>query len=475
MSFRLRLILSLLVVQIGLFFYLTDWIQSEVRPRSLESLEESLNDLANTMASVIELDSSSGTLNLHQFKQVFELTKRREVEAQIYKFVKTAVDIEMYITDAKGIVIYDSLGKNEQQDFSQWNNIARTLSGSYGARSTRTNPENPATSMMHISAPIRVKDRLIGVVTVVKPPTSANAFIDAAKLKVNQALASLFVAMIVIVLMVGFWVSSPIKRLTEYVRAMAESKVTHRPRFSSSELKELSASFEDMKASLDGRSYIESYVQNLTHEIKSPLTGIKSAAELLQGPMDEESRSSFVKNIELDMERIQSIVTRLSDLSALERATTSETSESVDLEDLIDSVALNFGSQLEKKALKFALEVERGLSVVGDRLLLSLALVNLLQNAVEFSDAASTISVRAYKDTKTGLAIEVRNVGPLIPSFALQKVLDRFYSLPRPSTGRKSSGLGLSFVQEIMRLHEGVVVLANWEHGVLAKLTFKEF
>ena len=69
--------------------------------------------------------------------------------------------------------------------------------------------------------------------------------------------------------------------------------------------------------------------------------------------------------------------------------------------------------------------------------------------------------------------VSVADTGPGVPAYALEKIFDRFYSLPRPDTGRKSSGLGLSIVREIARLHGGEITLANREPGAgaLAVLT----
>jgi two-component system sensor histidine kinase CreC len=90
---------------------------------------------------------------------------------------------------------------------------------------------------------------------------------------------------------------------------------------------------------------------------------------------------------------------------------------------------------------------------------------NLLQNAVDFSHDGGEVSV-SLTSTADGYAkLSVRDWGAGIPEYAVEKVFDRFYSLKRPDTGKKSSGLGLSLVREIALLHRGTVTLINAPGG----------
>jgi two-component system sensor histidine kinase CreC len=106
----------------------------------------------------------------------------------------------------------------------------------------------------------------------------------------------------------------------------------------------------------------------------------------------------------------------------------------------------------------------QAVAISGERFLLSQAVGNLVQNAVEFSPAGGAVSI-GMRVGPTELAVVVEDEGPGIPVYALEKVFDRFYSLPRPDSGRKSSGLGLSIVREIARMHGGEVTLENRPGG----------
>ena len=100
----------------------------------------------------------------------------------------------------------------------------------------------------------------------------------------------------------------------------------------------------------------------------------------------------------------------------------------------------------------------------GDRFLLVQALGNLVQNALEFAPAGGTVSI-SLTEGSGGFALGVEDTGPGVPEYALEKVFDRFYSLPRPGATRKSTGLGLALVREIAHLHGGDAALANRPDG----------
>jgi two-component system sensor histidine kinase CreC len=115
-----------------------------------------------------------------------------------------------------------------------------------------------------------------------------------------------------------------------------------------------------------------------------------------------------------------------------------------------------------QRNVAIALEVPSEAAALGDAFLIHLALSNLVKNAVEFSPEAGRVRVSATTDQRH-VRIVVEDEGPGIPEFAKTRVFERFYSLARPHTGRKSTGLGLNLVKEIATLHGGSVQLEDRE------------
>ena len=140
------------------------------------------------------------------------------------------------------------------------------------------------------------------------------------------------------------------------------------------------------------------------------------------------------------------------------------------LADLIATTVHSRQQALAERQIGIITVGEVATAVQGDPFLLQQALGNLLDNAIEFSRDAAHITLQVSV-AEQHVTLSVRDSGPGVPDYALPHVFERFYSLPRPATGRKSTGLGLAFVQEVAKLHGGVARLMNQpEGGALAEI-----
>ena len=159
--------------------------QEQVKPNTRKVMEDILADNANVISALVAKDVANGQVKSKAFNERMQTVLEREISGKIWSIDKTAVQLRMYITDANGVVMYDSLGKFVGEDFSQWRDVYLTLRGKYGARSS-LDPTNPKTSMsvMHVAAPIVYKGELIGVVSLGKPSASIQPFIDNAEQEV---------------------------------------------------------------------------------------------------------------------------------------------------------------------------------------------------------------------------------------------------------------------------------------------------
>jgi len=465
-----RLFVMLLLVT-GLGFYkLVDWMIEDLRPRYLETMEESMNDTALLLASFLEAEASAETIRTGRLREAFERAMGRSFTARIYQGIKTQLDVMVYVTDRNGIVIFDADGgKAEGRDYSRWNDVYKTLRGEYGARSTRRHPDDPASSVLYVAAPVRVNGEIAGVLTVSKPADSITPFWLSARRKL--VLAGLLAALAVagIGMLFSAWITWPIRRLTDYAGAVRDGRRVALPALGHNEIGELGRAFEQMRDALEGRDYAEHYVQTLTHEMKSPLSAIQGAVELLQEPdMPPDRRRHFLDNVGRESARLQDLVERLLQLAALEKKKTLSDIEPVDIHDLVSEVTASLQPALAAKGLATRCSGSQAVTVRGERFLLRQALANILQNALAFSPVGGTIDldVRLSADEAARVVeITVEDEGPGIPAYAVDKVFERFFSLMRPDTGSKSSGIGLTFVREVAVLHGGRARATNRPQG----------
>ena len=474
---RTRLFIAILALVALALYALVYWIVDDLRPRYLATMEESMVDTVTVLASLLEHQLSNGEIRTDDLRRAFEGAQRKQFAATIYEVTKTTINMRAYVTDRKGVVVFDSdNGKDEGQDYSRWNDVRLTLSGRYGVRATRSDPDDPMTSVIHVAAAIRYNDEIIGVVTISKPTYSVARFLATARRDIVVAVGIAVMGAIVLGMAVSMWISRPIEKLTHYAKAVRDGRRVPAPRLGRDEVGVLGAAFEEMRVALEGKRYVEEYVQTLTHQMKSPLSAIRGAAELLDEDMPSEQRSQFLQNIRSESARIQDLIERMLQLSALESRKELRDVEEVDMSELVTEVLAEMQPMLAAKQLQARTEspLEGGqwgcssrvkpLLVKGERFLLRQAFANLLQNAIDFSPEKGVISISVAAQDGTAI-VSISDNGPGIPNYALDKVFTRFYSLCRPDTGKKSSGLGLTFAKEVADLHGGQIRIANRAEG----------
>ena len=332
----------------------------------------------------------------------------------------------------------------------------------------RQDLEDPATKVLYVAAPVRVDGKISGVLTVAKPTTSINTFLKNAKPQIFKVGLFAMLAAIALSYVVSLWITHPIKRLTRYANDIRQGKRIAFPKLDHSEIGEMGNAFAKMQQTLEGKEYVEQYVQKLTHEVKSPLSAIRGAAELLEEKMQPAQRARFLSNIRNEANRIQALVDRMLELSALENQKILKNIEQISVSTLFETVHESKRAILKKKQLHLKIQVPENIQVTGDKLLLHQALSNLIQNAIDFSPPHSEIKLRGQFEG-TMLALVVEDNGTGIPAYASGKVFNKFFSLQRPHNGKKSTGLGLNFVREVATLHNGKIELKNLpEKGVRA-------
>lgn len=463
MKIRTRLILALLLLVGTGFLGLVHWIIDDLRPRYLAAMEESMIDTATIFSSQLENRLDGEKIDVQELRRLFTLAEGRRFSAKIYEETKNRLDLRVYVTDRQGIVLFDSdNGRDEGKNYSKWIDVILTLRGEYGARTTPEVRGDPTTSILYVGAPVSYKGKIIGVVTVCKRARNATRFLIWARKRIIVAgvMAALFIALLGIV--IYFWITIPLEKLMGYARAVSGGQRTTLPALGRNEIGELGAAFEEMRDALEGKEYISQYVQTLTHEMKSPLSAIRGAAELLEEDMPPDTRRKFLENIRGESTRIQDLIDRMLQLSALEKRKGLRDVERIDLNGLLHQIIECLDPLSSAKRLVIKIAEIGPLTIEGEYFLVRQALLNVVQNAVDFSPPESAIDIRMA--AKEGLVeITVADEGPGIPDYALDKIFDRFYSLTRPDTGKKSSGLGLTITREAVALHGGSVHIENGE------------
>jgi two-component system sensor histidine kinase CreC len=443
---------------------------AELVPGMRQTLEEVLVDTANLLAELVADEVAGGNLREGRFGSAMSAFGQRRLDARIWFLKKRDPNMIVYVTDARGIVLYDSRGRDVGKDYSRWNDVYLTLRGEYGARTTRDSMNDEFSSIMYVAAPIRQGGKVIGVVTVGKPSVAVQPFVERVLGNIKQKGALVILAALALGLLISYWLTFSIRTLTVYAREVKEGKRPQVPHLRERELAQLAAAMDAMRRELEGKDYVENYLHSLTHELKSPLAAIQGTAELLEEDMPLSDRQRFIGNIRTEAQRLHQVVQQLLQLAAVEKRQGLIDPEPVDTAPLIEVLCEERQWRARQLGMRFDCDLEQGVKPLAERFLLQQALGNLIDNAIDFSPRDGVIELRS-RETEGCWEFTLSDEGPGVPDYALQQVFERFYSLPRPGGGARSSGLGLSFVRQVAQLHGGKVSLENrQERGCAARL-----
>jgi two-component system sensor histidine kinase CreC len=464
---------NLLVFGLGMYV-LVSWIGEDLKPEYRKATEEPLVDSARILASAVAASSVAGKLDVTMLGRVFENVYDQRFSAEIYDYFKHGVDFRVYVTDTQGTVLFHSYDPGlVGEDFSQWRDVILTLRGEYGARTSQEDPKDPSSSVMYVSAPIVINGKIEGVLSVGKPTRAANLFVTRSRSMIRNGALVVGTVIVLVSLLLSGMITRPIQKLMNYAQAVRDGRRVELPELGGSEIGELGGAFDEMRDALEGKRYVERYVQSLTHEIKSPLAAIRGAVELLREDMTPKQREHFLDNIESEGGRLHAVVEKLLLLASLESRKALHDIEPLDLGDIVEDTLRGLGPLLQKKGLQTDFLSEGRARFDGDRFLVRQAVVNLVMNAVEFSPEGGSIELRVRRTPDDSIEFTVRDQGPGVPEYARERIFERFYSLKRPDTGRKSSGLGLALVREVAELHGGSIFIDNApEGGTNASLSF---
>jgi two-component system sensor histidine kinase CreC len=465
MTLTARLLLGFVFIAACGLYLICDKVLTRVERQYLEAVEETMVDTAQVLAASLEQDVKEGAIDVSRFATAFEFAKQRAFEAKIYALAKTKINLDAYVVNAQGVVLFDSaepasVGQNRLTS----RDVSLTLAGNYGARSTHTDAADDDSSIMYIGAPIRHGPRIIGMVSVAKPQRAVFQFRDETRRLLRSQISMVILCMVLASFMLARWAARPVERLTEYARAITRGERPTPPKLPGRDMKTLGQAFEKMRDELQGREYVEHYVQTLTHELKSPVAAIQGAAELLSEAPPPEQHAKFLANITTETRRLHDLIDRLLELASLEKRKALDDVQTIPATDLAATAIEHLTPMLQRRSLHVRQDIAPEVMLSGDAFLLECALLNLLKNAIEFSPEGGTIHLVIRQDEET-IQLIVEDQGPGVPDFAKDRVFERFYSLPRPGSGHKSSGLGLCFVKEVALLHHGSIALENAHQG----------
>jgi two-component system, OmpR family, sensor histidine kinase ChvG len=286
---------------------------------------------------------------------------------------------------------------------------------------------------------------------------------------------SLFAAAVTVVLsmILANTIAGPVQRLAsaaERVRHSVKARAEI-PDFTdrTDEIGHLSGALRDMTQALYKRiDAIESFAADVAHELKNPLTSLRSATETLPLVKTPDSKERLMEIIQHDVKRLDRLISDISDASRLDAELAREDAKPVDTAELLRTTVSLFNDIHRDDTPEVVIDVAyssgaRPYRCIGHDSRLSQVIVNLLDNAISFSPPGGRVSVKA-KRVGNEIQIAVEDEGPGIPPENLERIFERFYTdRPQESFGQ-NSGLGLNISRQIVVAHGGRLWAENRLH-----------
>ncbi len=349
--------------------------------------------------------------------------------------------------------------------------VARALNGS-PASVVRVNTRGQ--TIVSVAVPVQRFRTVKGVLLLSTQGGDIDAVIVSERYAIFQVFAISAAVMILLSVLLAGTIAEPIRKLADAAQRVRRGVKSREqiPDFSGrhDEIGHLSGSLRDMTKALYSRiEAIESFAADVAHELKNPLTSLRSAVETLPRAKSEESRGRLLAVIQHDVRRLDRLISDISDASRLDAELARNDAGPVDLGQILETVVSAQNETRRDGQPMIELVSERrgqrpggrdGFIVLGHDSRLGQVIVNLIDNARSFSPPDQPVRVMLSR-VGDEVLVTVEDGGPGIEPHALERIFERFYT-DRPNEGfGQNSGLGLSISRQIVEAHRGTIRAEN--------------
>ncbi len=359
--------------------------------------------------------------------------------------------------------VYHELGPDDGKGYSE---VTQALNGQ-NASMVRINERGDV--IVSVAVPVQRFRAVRGALMLSTQGADIDNMVEAERLAIIKVFLVAAGVMIVLSILLAGTIAEPVRRLAaaaENIRRRIRSRVEI-PDFTRrrDEIGHLSGTLRDMTSALYSRiEAIESFAADVAHELKNPLTSLRSAVETLPVAKTEESRSRLLAIIQHDVRRLDRLISDISDASRLDAELQRQDAAPVDFAKLLSTLVAVANEVKREDGVKVTLKFEgggtRAFQMPGHDSKLGQIVDNLIENARSFSPPGATVRVTCRR-LRNQIEVFVDDDGPGVREDVREKIFERFYT-DRPHQGfGQNSGLGLSISKQIVDAHGGSIWVEN--------------
>ncbi|MES0040752.1 sensor histidine kinase [Mesorhizobium sp. M0091] len=343
-----------------------------------------------------------------------------------------------------------------------------------GSPSTIVRVSEQGEQIVSVAVPIQRFRAVLGVLMLSTEGGDIDKIVAAERKAILRVFGIAALVTAILSMLLASTIANPLRRLSAAavrVRRGVKSR-EEIPDFSDrqDEIGNLSVAVRDMTNALYARiEAIESFAADVSHELKNPLTSLRSAVETLPLAKNDNSRGRLMEIIQHDVRRLDRLITDISDASRLDAELAREDAATVDLKKFItDLVAVSREATRNKKAVEIEFKAAKlpqgvkGYFVTGHDLRIGQVITNLIENARSFvPEDHGHIAISLARSGKVNI-VTVDDNGPGIRADAIDRIFERFYTdRPAGEAFGQNSGLGLSISRQIVEAHGGTLTAEN--------------
>jgi two-component system sensor histidine kinase ChvG len=364
--------------------------------------------------------------------------------------------------------VYEEIGSANGREYAE---VASALNGQT-ASVVRVGEDGGL--IVSVAVPVQRYRAILGSLMLSTESGDIDAIVQAERLQILRVFLVAAGVTVLLSVLLASTIAGPVRRLAsaaELVRRGIRQRHAEIPDFGTrkDEIGHLARVLSDMTNALYRRmEAIESFAADVSHELKNPLTSLRSAVETLPIAKNEEQRQRLLAVIKHDVRRLDRLITDISDASRLDAELARETNDPVDMAKLLQTVvAIARETRLatSKRQIQLTLEPRRwgkdAFYVLGNDSRLGQVVNNLIDNALSFSPPDGTVRVHAWREP-TRIVVTVDDDGPGIRAENIESIFERFYTdRPEGDQFGQNSGLGLAITRQIVEAHRGTIKAEN--------------
>ncbi len=362
----------------------------------------------------------------------------------------------------RDVPLYQEILQPRAQDYPE---VLKALGGA-SATAVRRLPDYRL--VLSAAVPVQHYQRVMGALLATEVDDDVTKALFEVRLTIIQAFAVALLITVALSFYMAGTIARPIRRLAAAADRVRRSHGRRHgiPDLSArgDEIGDLSAALRDMTEALYRRmDATEAFAADVAHEIKNPLTSLRSAVETVARVANPEQQKALLMIVKDDVARLDRLISDISDASRLDAEMSRADMDQIDMRGMLQAMADVYRYTGDDNAVRFVVEASPhdNLMVSGIEGRLGQVLRNLITNALSFSPPKGTIALRARRDAGE-VVVEVEDEGPGIPANKLEDIFDRFYSeRPKDEKFGTHSGLGLSISRQIVEAHGGTIAASN--------------